>query len=219
MPKHIIKLKDYYLEWSTIVDAPVTFGMSLDELNKYYQAEYGQSSLLPFAQKLKDTEEYGSSDRNGIDSVISCNRAGPNEIPLSKARIYKVFCLRQPLKVNGYFLTEAGSWKKSVDQKIEEQYIPFNLNCCVRVRLTDMGRSYLEAQHNRILGALATKCPYTPVEEIDGWATFQLWDLMGKFGEFCQTLGLSDMPFAMDIEFASERIPQQKSWESPCSTK
>jgi hypothetical protein len=207
MPKHIIKLKDYYLEWSTIVDAPITFGMSLDELKKYYQAEYGQSSLLRFAQKLKDTEEYGSSDRNGIDSVISCNRAGPNEIPLSKARIYKVFCLRQPLKVNGYFLTEAGSWEKSVDQKTEEQYIPFNLNNCVRVRLTDLGRSHLEAKYNQTLGTLAVKYPYTPAEEIDGWTKFQLWDFMGKFGEFCQMPGLSNMPFAMDIEFVSRQTP------------
>jgi hypothetical protein len=207
MPKHIVKLKDYYLEWSTIVDAPVTFGMSLDELKKYHQAEYGQSSLLPFAQKLKDTEEYGSSDRNGIDSVISCNRAGPNEIPLSKARIYKVFCLRQPLKVNGYFLTEAGSWEKSVDQKTEEQYIPFNLNNCVHVQLTDLGRSYLEAKYNQNLGTLAVKYPYTPAEEIDGWTKFQLWDFMGKFGEFCQIPGLSNMPFAMNIEFISPKIP------------
>jgi len=26
MPRYIIKLEDYYLEWSTVVDAPVTFG-------------------------------------------------------------------------------------------------------------------------------------------------------------------------------------------------
>jgi hypothetical protein len=205
MPRHIIKLKDYYLEWSTIVDAPITLGMYLHEFKKYYQAEYGKSSLLQLDQMLKDTDEYGSSDRNGIDSVISLNRAGPNEIPLSKARMYKVFCLRQPLEINGYFLTKTGSWEKSMNKKTESEYIPFNLNYYVRVRLTDVGRSHLETKYRQNLGALAVKYPYTPLKEIDGWAKFQLWDFMGKFGEFCQTPGLSNMPFVMDIEFIVEK--------------
>lgn len=32
-----------YLEWSTIVDAPVTFGMTREELATHYRDEYGRA--------------------------------------------------------------------------------------------------------------------------------------------------------------------------------
>lgn len=41
MPRFIIKLTDpkdglsYYLIWSTVVDAPVTYGLSLDEIKEW----------------------------------------------------------------------------------------------------------------------------------------------------------------------------------------
>jgi hypothetical protein len=41
MGRFICKFEDkddvYYLEWSTVVDAPVTFGMSLEEFKEYYR--------------------------------------------------------------------------------------------------------------------------------------------------------------------------------------
>jgi hypothetical protein len=40
MPTYICKFQDgekaYYLEWSTIVDAPITTGMSLQEFKQHY---------------------------------------------------------------------------------------------------------------------------------------------------------------------------------------
>lgn len=45
MPRYIIKIKDKYFEWSTIVDAPVTNGMSLTEFRSYYQSEYGEDAM------------------------------------------------------------------------------------------------------------------------------------------------------------------------------
>ena len=43
MPRFIIKItdekdnKDYYMMWSTVVDAPVTYGLSLDEFKEYFK--------------------------------------------------------------------------------------------------------------------------------------------------------------------------------------
>lgn len=46
MGKFIIKIHDHYLEWSTIVDAPITLGMSLDEFRAYYQDMYGRADAM-----------------------------------------------------------------------------------------------------------------------------------------------------------------------------
>lgn len=78
-----------------------------------------------------------------------------------------------------------------------------NLNQQILVKLTDEGREYLEARYDEIIGDLAEKYPYTPPEEIDGWAKFQLWDFMGKFGEFCLYPEI-DLPFGMEIKVILE---------------
>lgn len=50
MPRYICKLQDgdtaYYMEWSTVVDAPVTFGMTLEEFMEHYREEYGKRGLM-----------------------------------------------------------------------------------------------------------------------------------------------------------------------------
>jgi hypothetical protein len=52
MGQTIVKLKhegqDYYLLWSSIVDAPVTYGLSLEELEDYLREEEG-------ARYMRDT--------------------------------------------------------------------------------------------------------------------------------------------------------------------
>ena len=57
MPRYILKIndgsKDYYLLWSTVVDAPVTQGMSLREFKKYYQSEYGEQGMINLPPTLR----------------------------------------------------------------------------------------------------------------------------------------------------------------------
>ena len=81
MPRYICKLNDMYFEWSTIVDAPITYGLSLDEYKKYYKEEYGKISFeheLP--ERLERVEKTGTSAINStLDDIISYNRAGLNE--------------------------------------------------------------------------------------------------------------------------------------------
>lgn len=100
MPRYIVKLKDdqdgkeYYMEWSTIVDAPVTYGSDLQTFKEYYEKEYGISSLGELEQRLKRVEQKGTSSMmdGSAEEVIEFNRAGENEAHLDKGGILNEFC-------------------------------------------------------------------------------------------------------------------------------
>jgi len=97
--RFIVKLHDYYFEYSTVVDAPVTFGMSLDEFKEYYQYRYGTVGMSDLPDRLERVEAKGTSCYNDDDAAdtLSCNRAGPNESELTVEQIYQAYCLRQPI--------------------------------------------------------------------------------------------------------------------------
>lgn len=57
MGRYILKIKDHYLEWSTVVDAPVTFGMLLPEFKEYYRDEYGRDGYRELKHRLERVEE------------------------------------------------------------------------------------------------------------------------------------------------------------------
>ncbi len=58
MPKYIIKITDpkdntdYFMEWSTVVDAPITYGCSLEEFKEYYKKEYGNQGMKDFEELI-----------------------------------------------------------------------------------------------------------------------------------------------------------------------
>lgn len=90
---------DYYLEWSTVVDAPVTYGMTLDEFREYYKAEYGNQGIKTLPEELKRVEEYGISAHppfNELESYFRHNRAGEKESRLNKQQIIEKYCLNRP---------------------------------------------------------------------------------------------------------------------------
>jgi len=104
MPKYIIKLtdentqKDYYLQWSTIVDAPVTYGMTLDELKKYYKKYNGLDGMGPLDARLERVEKNGTSGYypfDNLNNLIKGNRAGDDEKELSKIEIIEKYCINQ----------------------------------------------------------------------------------------------------------------------------
>jgi hypothetical protein len=106
MPSYICKFstsdKSYYLEWSTIVDAPVTYGMSLEEFKTFYYAEYGLHAMDELEERLRRVELTGTSSRmdSSLDSLIEFNRAGNGEKQLTKEQIIKRYCTERP---NGAF--------------------------------------------------------------------------------------------------------------------
>lgn len=91
MGRFIIKIKDRYFEWSTVVDAPITNGMTLDELRAYIKEEYGQRGLESLPERLKRVEACGTSsylDKTVADTIRG-NRAGPKERRLTAEQIYE----------------------------------------------------------------------------------------------------------------------------------
>ena len=100
MGQYIVKLHDRYLIWSTIVDAPVTFGMTLDELRQHTKEEYGQQGLRELPKRLERVELHGVSAMSAQSSeeLISFNRAGPDESALTIDEVYTAYCLQQPIR-------------------------------------------------------------------------------------------------------------------------
>ncbi len=102
MPQYICKFpcdgEDYYLIWSSVVDAPITEGMTYDELLEYYKFEYGQSGMKRLQERLARVEETGCSDaisREPLKKWVAFNRAGPNESQLTFEEIIDVY-IRRP---------------------------------------------------------------------------------------------------------------------------
>jgi hypothetical protein len=100
MPRYICKFTNedqaWYLEWSTVVDAPVTYGMSLDEFKEYYKNEYGRQGLGELETRLERVEVKGTSSLmyDSLDDLISYNKAGQKGTSLSKQQIIDVYCTR-----------------------------------------------------------------------------------------------------------------------------
>jgi hypothetical protein len=103
MSRTIIKIEDYYLDWSSVTDSPITFGVNIDEFMKYYERKYGEKYIkdeLPLRMEI--VEKYGHSAYNyfheSLEDFVKCNRAGPDETELTLDEIYKAFCLREPIR-------------------------------------------------------------------------------------------------------------------------
>ena len=97
MGKYIVKLEGKYLEWSTIVDAPITFGMTLEEFRKYYKDEWGRQGMNDLDRRLVRVEEKGTSafDSESAEDTILLNRAGPKEKSLHHEEIIEFYCRRR----------------------------------------------------------------------------------------------------------------------------
>lgn len=89
MPRIICKLDGLYFEWSTIVDAPLTYGMTLDEFTNYYRGTYGTEGLATLPERLTRVEAKGCSSllHTSIDDLIAWNRAGEDEAVATRAEL------------------------------------------------------------------------------------------------------------------------------------
>ncbi|CAN5356861.1 hypothetical protein BH09VER1_BH09VER1_28860 [soil metagenome] len=61
MSRYIFKVDDTYFEWSTVVDAPVTRGMTLTQLEAYVLEEEGKRGLAGLPERLERVERNGTS--------------------------------------------------------------------------------------------------------------------------------------------------------------
>jgi hypothetical protein len=81
------------LVWSTIVDAPITYGMSEPELRDWIKEEQGAQGLRVLDERMRRVREVGTSSRVDRDwtSVISGNRAGPGETELDARGLWAAY--------------------------------------------------------------------------------------------------------------------------------
>ena len=99
MGRYIIKLEDYYLLWSTIVDAPITLGMSLNEFKIYYRVEYGEKGMENLSARLIRVNKKGCSGFDTtLDRLLDINRAGPDESKLTRLEIIDAYCHQLPIR-------------------------------------------------------------------------------------------------------------------------
>lgn len=100
MPRYIVKLsdegKDYYLMWSTIVDAPI-FVSDLEGFKDFYKNEYGNQGMLELEDRLKRVEEKGTSsfDHESAEDTCYFNNAGPGGSRLSLEEIIRFYCRKE----------------------------------------------------------------------------------------------------------------------------
>jgi len=101
MPRYICQFEDgdqrWLLEWSTIVEAPVTWGMTEEEFRSYYQTKYGTDEMEKLGERLARVEAKGTSARHydDLDDLIFSNRAGHREAHLDKEGIIEFYCRRK----------------------------------------------------------------------------------------------------------------------------
>jgi hypothetical protein len=71
------------------------------------------------------------------------------------------------------------------------QYVPFNINDEIKVKLTDKGRAVYESYWMAVLAGSNGLQPPSLNKWTDenGWTSFQLWDAMTIFGPHCYNGG------------------------------
>lgn len=97
MPRFNMRIKDKYFCWSTIVDAPITHGMTVEEYRKWYIFEYGNiaydeqkfNNMISALDKNASVYGNGIVESETIEDAILCNRAGENEAWITADEIYE----------------------------------------------------------------------------------------------------------------------------------
>lgn len=97
MPHYIIKVDHKgtpkYLIWSTIVDAPITYGMTRGEFEQFYATQYGRRGIEDLPERLARCDENGcSSFDETLRQLIRGNRAGDKERTLTLDEIIVKYC-------------------------------------------------------------------------------------------------------------------------------
>lgn len=99
MPRYILKIDiddvPHYCEWSTIVDAPVTYLIPREEFIKRYLVTYPGETRDELDQRLARADSTGSSAyEDSAESLIIANRAGDNESEITLEEIAEKYVFR-----------------------------------------------------------------------------------------------------------------------------
>jgi hypothetical protein len=100
MARCLVKLADNeYVEWSTVVDAPVTAVGTRDEIVKHARDEFGRQGASNIEERLQRCEERGHSAMwpgagDSVEDLIRGNRAGEGEAEVTLDEIRHLY--REP---------------------------------------------------------------------------------------------------------------------------
>ena len=99
MGRSILKVRsekgnDFYLIWSSVVDAPTYYGMSLKGLKKHYRDAHGYLNYKDILNSLERVNQKGVSCRmhSSVEDFVEHNRAGDKEECLSLGEIIEKYC-------------------------------------------------------------------------------------------------------------------------------
>jgi len=99
MARFIVKIEGKYCEWSTIMDAPVTYLMTKNKFEEFYKEEYGNQRMRDLPERMERVKKTGCSamDNMGYDlnDLIDYNRAGEKEKKLTLKEIIKKFTYKE----------------------------------------------------------------------------------------------------------------------------
>lgn len=95
--------------------------------------------------------------------------------------------------------------------KNKEDYLKFNINHYVLVKLNDLGYQTLVDEHNSYLDTIPnwkekSIDDFKKEADEDGYTKFQLWDFMSKFG--------SDIGMGMEQRFETNVLIHERDVES-----
>lgn len=85
MGRTIVKLQKgeevRYIVWSSVVDAPVTYGLTYEELEEHIRFEQGQEGMDALSSRMGRVYQYGTSswDEESPEELMAFNRAGEKE--------------------------------------------------------------------------------------------------------------------------------------------
>lgn len=89
MPLYIVKIRDKYLEYSTITDTPVTSGMSREAMAEYLVQRSGPDRREFIEARLSKCDRRGTTDpvHSSAEDTLRGNRLG-----LTIDGIYDLYC-------------------------------------------------------------------------------------------------------------------------------
>lgn len=88
---HEVDGKEVYVIWSSIVDAPVTYGCTMKQIKNFWKEEYGRSGL----ESLEHALQSGAKRIFTIQEASTVNRAGKGETHLTVAQIVDYYFVRK----------------------------------------------------------------------------------------------------------------------------
>src|SRR5690349_9699012 len=89
--------KEYFLEWSSIVDAPITFGMDWESFQKHYRKQYGNEGMKDLPERMDRVNKNGHSSifSGSVEDFIADNCAGKDGTELTIAEIIEHYCFNR----------------------------------------------------------------------------------------------------------------------------